>query len=78
MTARRDDIRTRRQAKMRVVRAGEGGNALGLVANPAFAAFRSAAALIDDHGDHVRVAPRTIEALGLKDGAEALVWLNGG
>jgi hypothetical protein len=34
--------------------------------------------LIDDKGDHVRVAPRTIAALGLRDGAEALVWLNGG
>lgn len=78
MTAPRDDIRTRRQARRRPIRAGEAGATLGLVANPAFGAFRSAAALIEDRRDHVRVAPRTIEALGLKDGAEALVWLDGG
>jgi arginine N-succinyltransferase len=79
MTAPRDSIRTRAGARLRPVRAAEiKSGALGLIAQPLFSAFHSTAALIEDAGDHVRASGETLDAIGVKDGAEALVWLPDG
>lgn len=75
MTAPRDAIRTRRDARMRVLRHGDvTSGVLGLVARQPFSHFSCAPALIADGGDSVRVSAETLHALGCSDGDEALVW----
>jgi arginine N-succinyltransferase len=72
MTAERDAIATRANARRTRVRAGA-GEMPGLVAQPDVARFACAAALMTDAGDHVRVDANTLAALGLSDGDQALV-----
>jgi arginine N-succinyltransferase len=73
MTAPRDAIRVRREAKRRAIRASDaGGGALGLVARTPFSHFLCAPALLNAAGEGVVVDRGAFDALG--GGAQALVW----
>jgi arginine N-succinyltransferase len=78
MTARRDHIRTVREAQRVRVAASESLNAArrALIASTRIAGFRCAATRAEIIDGVVRVAPKTLKALRLEEGEEALAWID--
>ena len=78
VSARRDQIRTKREA--RLVRVAAGANLEGakraLIAVPRLKDYRCVSARVARGGDAHAVDAATFTALGLKDGDEALVWID--
>lgn len=74
MSARRDAIRTRREAQRARTRAGEPGGRRALISTPLIAGFRCVAAPARVEGGIARVAPAVLRALQIDEGGEVLVW----
>jgi arginine N-succinyltransferase len=78
LTAQREQIRTRREARRMRVRGGSGlsRGKRALVAIPDASAFRCMAARVAAADDAATMEPAVLSALGLKDGDEALIWMS--
>jgi arginine N-succinyltransferase len=78
VSARRDHIRTKREA--RLVRVTASANLEGakraLIAVPRLKDYRCVSARVARSGDAHAVDAAALIALGLKDGDEALVWID--
>ena len=78
MSARRDSIRTRREARrLKLEAAGSlGGARRALVATPRIDGFRCVSTRAEALNGAARVDTSVLAALGLDAGAEALVWID--
>ncbi|MGE3142112.1 MAG: arginine N-succinyltransferase [Hyphomonadaceae bacterium] len=77
LSVSRDAIRTLRETRRMPLRAGAVGPGArrALIATPAIAAFRCAPALARLENGEAVADPATLTALGLEDGADALIWM---
>lgn len=76
VTAPRDSIRTFRESRRMPLKRGDGGATRALVANPSISGFRCVAADIAVADGAAHAKGDVFDALGLQDGATALIWCN--